>query len=673
MKKRPLVLLLAVALLAGCAAPVASSGSVAPPPAAAALVPNPLPKNNVAPNPYMAQNESAVHNDSYSSDVTDAVLPLGILPVVSTARETEGAQAPPAIFFDDDQNAVMALAPGVAIRDIGGEVITTLGRYDTSGEAEPYLSQISYAFVDSNGYIVAPTNHGHVVAFRTTGENGAVLERFEKVLDIDVVSAALEALGPDIDKNLLSIVYDYEGNLWFATGSFRVYPDRNPAGFVGYVERAAIEAALAGEKPGDGLHFLPLKAGEGAENGISSNPEGVAVLTNRSCHFFTAAPEGVQTRWSLDYPSGGAKDADPQSGLSGGGLAWGGGSTPTLTNDLVLFTDNQTPVNLLAVSAQTGRLVASAPVLENLAEPVSVENSIIVYSADESRASAVMCNWFGAGSAGLANPDADPSKQSYATLYDENWIKTGNACIAPGIERIDIVKDGQNGYTAEKVWVREDLRSTSMFKLSTATGYLYGYLQDIETGMWQYIALDWDTGETALTVPVSAAPAYNNMAVGMIIDTGGNGLYCPTNDMVLVRLQDDFARVPASSAPGAPPQNATRRYLTDEELSARAGGPLRAASYLMGAPAAGLAEGAEIAFLVNGLAAAPEQYLLYRAEGTGDETLAEADGWRLVGPDGQPLPPGEALSPDGIYELRVTAPGGGGPGVAGVILALREG
>ena len=33
---------------------------------------------------------------------------------------------------------------------------------------------------------------------------------------------------------------------------------------------------------------------------------------------------------------------------TGGGLAWGSGCSPSLTKDLVMFTDNQNPVNLLA-------------------------------------------------------------------------------------------------------------------------------------------------------------------------------------------------------------------------------------------------------------------------------------------------------------------------------------
>ena len=66
-----------------------------------------------------------------------------------------------------------------------------------------------------------------------------------------------------------------------------------------------------------------------------------------------------------------------------------------------MFTDNQDPVNLIALDMKTGEKVASLPVLDELPEgvQVSVENSAIVYDDGEGTVSTVVCNWFGAGSA----------------------------------------------------------------------------------------------------------------------------------------------------------------------------------------------------------------------------------------------------------------------------------
>ncbi|MFR8313876.1 MAG: hypothetical protein ACLVBP_16830 [Ruminococcus sp.] len=126
---------------------------------------------------------------------------------------------------------------------------------------------------------------------------------------------------------------------------------------------------------------------------------------------------------------------------------------------------------------------------------VAVENSAIVYDNGAGTVSTIVCNWFGAGSANLGKEDSDSSIQSYTNIYDENWLKQGNKMITPGVERVDTIKT-EDGYEMKSIWCRSDLSDTSMMKLSTATGYIYGYVQNLETGMWQYIILDFETGET---------------------------------------------------------------------------------------------------------------------------------------------------------------------------------
>ena len=91
---------------------------------------------------------------------------------------------------------------------------------------------------------------------------------------------------------------------------------------------------------------------------------------------------------------------------------------------------------------KTGEIVASLPVLDDLpgGYQVAVENSAIVYDDSEGTVSTIVCNWFGAGNAGLADPNNDSSIQSYANIYDQNWLMKGNVMIAPGVERVDTMK-----------------------------------------------------------------------------------------------------------------------------------------------------------------------------------------------------------------------------------------
>lgn len=657
-----IILVVIIGMLTGCAGDTAVEDSETN----EALIPSPMTPNDVAANPYMANSENSVHNDNYSSDVTNAVLPLGIGSQLELSLETENPQAPSAAFYDEDGNAVTPYLGGVAIVDMTGKTITRQGAFVPSKhDNQNYRVQISYSFVDSRNNIVLPTSHGHVIVLQTTDEDGNVLPVFKKIIDVDVSSQAVKKLGDDIDKNLLSIVYDYSGNLWFVTGGFCIVPESSPAGFLGYISHEYMEKALNGEEVSaeDYLHFYRLSDGEGAENGISSGEQGAVILTNKACYMLNANDnadeDGVDIVWKTEYDSNGTNDAEENSDYTGGGLAYGSGTTPTLTKDLVLFTDNLDPINLLALSAETGDLVAKTPVLDELGEdvPVSVENSILVYSGNQERASVLVCNWFGAGNAGLSNPDADSSVQTYDNIYDTNWMEEGNKYIAPGVERVDIVKDG-DGYKAEKVWFRDDIRDTSMIKLSTATGYLYGYWQNMDTDMWCYEVLDFATGETAYELPVSKLPGYNNVAVGMIADVKGNSLYCPTNNMEMVRWQDDFVSLPDTPAKKIAPDNMERYYLTAEEFKDKSGSEATPATYLMRATAGNVSQETTFDFLVNGLEGKVSEYDLFY-EDTSGKLNKFSGSWSLVTSDGEKLDSDKTLSAEEQVKLRVTMEDGG--------------
>ena len=72
--------------------------------------------------------------------------------------------------------------------------------------------------------------------------------------------------------------------------------------------------------------------------------------------------------------------------------------------------------------------------------------------------------------AGLADPDSDSSIQSYANIYDMNWLTRGNVMIAPGVERVDTVRT-DNGYEMKCIWCRDDLSSIEKeIKISVVLG-----------------------------------------------------------------------------------------------------------------------------------------------------------------------------------------------------------
>lgn len=604
-------------------------------------------------NPYMAASDSNIHHDCYNTDSTDEVLPVDIYSEINVSYEKVNPNASPAVFFDSYGHSVVPLLGGLAIRDINADEAQTLGYFSPKQHDNgSYLIQSSYSFVDESNRIVCPTNDNRVLMLKATDEEGNVLPEFEKVLDIDIKAAAEAALGKTLDQNLLSVVFDYEGNLWFATGGFRIYPDRKQQGTFGYVSRAAIDKILNGEDVdlSDAVFVYELEPGEGAENGIAASKEGAVILTNLKCYLLRA-DNGVKKVWETSYKSVGAKESKEGDETTGGGLAWGGGCSPSLTNDLVMFTDNQDPVNLIAVDMKTGEQVASMPVIDELPKgtQVSVENSAIVYDDGEGTVSTIVCNWFGAGSAKLGEADNDSSIQSYENIYDVGWLRQGNKMIAPGIERVDTVKT-EDGYEMKSIWCRSDLSDTSMMKLSTATGYIYGYVQDMETGMWQYIMLDFETGETVFTMDISDKPGYNNMAIGMYAGNSGNALYCPTGYLELLRLQDRFVYLPEMPYRKVNLDQAMRNVLSQEKFAAD-GGQGDVEGWLNTITIENVHPNTTVAIRMKGISGETGSLKLY-AYGT-DGTLKEvpAEKWHIQTEDGETP---DTLSEDVLYEVHMT-------------------
>ena len=609
-------------------------------------------------NPYMAASDSNIHHDCYNTDSTDEVLPVDIYSEINVSYEKVNPNASPAVFFDSYGHSVVPLLGGLAIRDINADEAQTLGYFSPKQHDNgSYLIQSSYSFVDESNRIVCPTNDNRVLMLKATDEEGNVLPEFEKVLDIDIKAAAEAALGKTLDQNLLSVVFDYEGNLWFATGGFRIYPDRKQQGTFGYVSRAAIDKILNGEDVdlSDAVFVYELEPGEGAENGIAASKEGAVILTNLKCYLLQA-DNGVKKVWETSYKSVGAKESKEGDETTGGGLAWGGGCSPSLTNDLVMFTDNQDPVNLIAVDMKTGEQVASMPVIDELPEgtQVSVENSAIVYDDGEGTVSTIVCNWFGAGSAKLGEADNDSSIQSYENIYDVGWLRQGNKMIAPGIERVDTVKT-EDGYEMKSIWCRSDLSDTSMMKLSTATGYIYGYVQDMETGMWQYIMLDFETGETAFTMDISDKPGYNNMAIGMYAGNSGNALYCPTGYLELLRLQDRFVYLPEMPYRKVDLDQAMRNVLSQEKFEAD-GGQGDVEGWLNTITIENVHPNTTVAVRMKGISGETGSMKLYAygADGTLKEVPAEK--WHIQTEDGETP---DTLSEDVLYEVHMTVEDGG--------------
>ena len=220
--------------------------------------------------------------------------------------------------------------------------------------------------------------------------------------------------------------------------------------------------------------------------------------------------------------------------------------------------------------------------------------------------------------------------------------------IVPGVERMDTIKT-ENGYEMKSIWSRNDLRDTSIMKLSTATGYVYGYVQDLTTGMWQFIMLDFDTGETVFAMDVSSKFGYNNMAIGMYAGGAGNSVYCPTGYLELLRLQDRFVYLPEMPYRQVNLDTAARKVLRQDAFEDM-GGQGQVMSWLYTVNVENVHPNTTVALRMTGLSGKVDSLALYARTADGTLVKLPAEVWHIQEESG--VIPTE-LTPEDLYEVHI--------------------
>ena len=221
--------------------------------------------------------------------------------------------------------------------------------------------------------------------------------------------------------------------------------------------------------------------------------------------------------------------------------------------------------------------------------------------------------------------------------------------IAPGVERIDTIKT-DNGYEMKSIWCRSDLSDTSIMKPSTATGYIYGYVQDVASKMWQYIIIDFETGKTVFSMDVSNKYGYNNMAIGMYAGNSGNALYCPTGYLELLRLQDRFVYLPEMPYRKVNLDKAMRNVLKQEKFTSD-GGTGNVVGWLNTVTVENVHPNTTVAIRMNQLTGNAADLKLYAYGRDGKLMELSKELWSIRSEDGQVA---TTLSADVLYEVHLT-------------------
>ena len=128
--------------------------------------------------------------------------------------------------------------------------------------------------------------------------------------------------------------------------------------------------------------------------------------------------------------------------------------------------------------------------------------------------------------------------------------------------------------------------------------------------MWQYIILDFATGETVFTMDVSNKYGYNNMAIGMYAGNSGNALYCPTGYLELLCLQDRFVYLPEMPYRKVDLDKAARNVLTQEQFE-QDGGDGTVASWRNTVTVVNVHPNTTVSFRMNNLSGSAAVLKLY--------------------------------------------------------------
>ena len=103
-------------------------------------------------------------------------------------------------------------------------------------------------------------------------------------------------------------------------------------------------------------------------------------------------------------------------------------------------------------------------------------------------------------------------------------------------------------------------------KLSTATGYIYGYVQDLDTGLCLMIRRAPRSALFPYTTLFRSKYGYNNMAIGMYTGSNGNTLYCPERYLAPLRFQDRLVYPPALPYREDDLDQAARNVLSQDQV-----------------------------------------------------------------------------------------------------------
>jgi hypothetical protein len=443
-------------------------------------VPHAVSAPSVPQNPFMAPNgTSNLHDDAYMTNTYLWQGPLG--GEMETASTYQNAECASLTF--DSAGRIVAIcigleAPRLVMLD--PHTLALLAAMELPPRSvstnNPFteFSGGGYFYLDQSDRAVIPTTNDQIwVVQETSGPAGP---GFSLVRAYDL-SAELSS-----GDQIISALPDWSGRIWFAS----------TAGVVGTIDPAsgAVKTFATGEAIGNS--FAVDQTG------------GVFIVTDRALYRFDPAPDGSPlVTWRESYPNIGT--------VKPGQTEDGSGTTPNLMGrSYVAITDNADPMDVVvyrrAKKVSAGRLVCTVPVFS--AGASSTDNSLIGTGR-----SIVVENNFG---------------------YTGPAATLSGASTAPGIERVDINKEG-NGCTP--VWYSAERAPSAVPKLSLGAGLVYAYTKPPRSDgidAWYLTALSFRTGRTVYERLAGTGLGFNSNYAPVSIAGDGTAYVGALGGLVLL-------------------------------------------------------------------------------------------------------------------------------------------
>jgi hypothetical protein len=432
-------------------------------------------------NPFMAPNgRSNLHDDAYMTNTYLFSGPLGNQ--MQTLSTFQGAECASLTVDSFGRLVTVCIGlEGVRVVMLDPKTLEQLAvmelppRKASTNNPFTSFSGGGYFYLDQSDRAVIPTTNDQIwVVGETSGPTGPAFE-LQRTYDLSSFMAS--------EDQIISALPDWSGRIWFATTQ----------GLVGTIDPAsgAVKTMNLAEKIGNS--FAVDRTGA------------VFIVTDRALYRFDAAPDGSpRVTWRETYANIGI--------VKPGQTEDGSGTTPNLMGrKYVAITDNADPMDVVVYRRAKGisgsRLVCTVPVFGMGAS--STDNSLIGTGR-----SIIVENNFG---------------------YTGPTATTKGASTAPGIERIDINKEGTR---CTQVWYSGERAPSAVPKLSLANGLVYAYTKPSRTDeidAWYLTALSFRTGKTVYQQLAGTGLGYNSNYAPVSIGPDGTAYVGALGGLILLR------------------------------------------------------------------------------------------------------------------------------------------